>query len=630
MSFLRFSSGFRTRFSPIAEEDLTFKLLCPKFVFMPKFTDPNKRYRIRHEANRKSKQYIVVFTKRWADTKDPNNGSPELRKKKSFSTLKEAKSWANHLSDQVDRSHGVIDSLPLSVQTQIIGLCSQLRESGYNPVELLQEALKTASTSVCPIDAITHGSTLVEVGEDFKDKKIGYFIDLYESDPKNSSSKKHRETMSNIKNNLSGLRDLEVGILVNVKKARQEIRPILQAYCERPDVKRLNSLILQRSRLRQVLNYIRTKTESFPTKTDIDDITDFDMLNLNHNLTEARDDYALAPEETLVLMKWFFREKSFCPYYPILAALMGSRYELFTELTWKHFGGRGKIARSTVKIPRDLLKTFRQGKATKTISFKISDIPNLEIWMWYALKVEKDLGFKRHGKLPQDSIRTISTKKIHAARQECLKEWKHCFECEVEEGEEFNWANACGNGFRNGFITFGNRHPVVRKNISNIANDSKSHDHYTDPDKSEAEEQAAVLFDMNPMYLNLVDLEKKTVDTKFLYANLETKQTLWKQEADLYKKEAYRRILESHGIFPNPRSFGAQIERNNKEQGKDLLEPVIRDQVKENEFWQNVSGDKMLYMIYSEEPKDYVDRTLENFTNHPELKNLPSEDKNVF
>ena len=71
---------------------------------------------------------------------------------------------------------------------------------------------------------------------------------------------------------------------------------------------------------------------------------------------------------------------------------------------------------------------------------------------------------------------------------------------------------------------------------------------------------------MIPMYLNQVDLRNKTVDTKFLYVNLETKETIWKQESDLYKKEAYRRILESHGISPNPFSVGAQIERNNKKQ----------------------------------------------------------------
>lgn len=84
-------------------------------------TDPAGRYRIRFEPNRKVKKYIVVFTKKWADTVDPAKGSPELRARKSFATQTEGKHYGKTKSDQADR-FGQFANLSVSLQAQILGL----------------------------------------------------------------------------------------------------------------------------------------------------------------------------------------------------------------------------------------------------------------------------------------------------------------------------------------------------------------------------------------------------------------------------------------------------------------------------------------------------------------------------
>jgi len=575
---------------------VTLYLPCTFSQAMPKYTDPNKRFRIRYEPYRKSKQYLVVFTKRWADKQDPNTSSTELRSKKSFETLQSAKHYANQKADLTDRLAGNLDKLSLSKQSQLIGLATELAESDTDPIKLLQEALRISRLSLDPIKSITQGEDLISLAEDNSDKTIGYFMDKFFADPEQNKNVTASEAISNLKHNFSGLRDIPVGVLINPKKAREAIQPVLQQYCDRPAVKRASSLKHQRSRLRQLLVYIQSQVD-LPTDSDLDQITNLDKYELNHSLIIPKEDYALTAAEILVMLKWFLRQESFCPYYPILVGLMGSRYKLFTELEWKHFGGKGRHANSTIKIPRGLLKTVRQGKTKSSVSFKTSAIPNLEVWLWYALYIENKTKFKKHGSIQKSLVRTLSSKKVRRAREECLQEWKHFFECSTEGDDEFTWQNACENGFRNAFISYGVIHPVVKDNVSLIANDAKSHSHYIDKNKPEADLEAKVLFEMTPMYLHLVDLENKTVDTKYLYASLEEKQKMYHRESNLTKKEIYRRILESHGIFPNKKSIGAIAADENPE-GKESLAESFKQLIPDTSFWGNTAGDKSLYFLY--------------------------------
>ena len=588
---------------------------------MPKYTDPNKRFRIRYEPNRKSKQYLVVFTKRWADKQDPNTSSPELRSKKSFETLQSAKHYANQKADLTDRLAGNLDKLSLSQQSQLIGLATELAESDTDPIKLLQEALRISRLSLDPIQSITQGQDLITLAEDNSDKSIGYFMDKFFADPEQNKNVTASEAISNLKHNFTGLRDIPVGVLINPKKAREAIQPVLQEYCDRPAVKRESSLKHQRSRLRQLLKYIQ-KQVSIPTESDLNQITNLDNYELKHSLIIPKEDYALTAAEILVMLKWFFRPESFCPYYPILCGMMGSRYSLFIELEWKHFGGKGRQANSTIKIPRGLLKTFRQGKTKSSVSFKTSAIPNLEVWLWYALYIENKTEFKKHGSIQKSLVRTLASKKIRRAREQCLQEWKHFFECQSEEDDEYTWQNVCENGFRNAFFSYGVVHPVVKENVSLIANDAKSHSHYIDKNKAESDLEARVLFEMTPMYLNLVDLKNKTVDTKYLYASLDDKQKLYQQETDLAKKEIYRRILESHDIYPNEKSIGALIKKDDDgETG--IIAKSFKRLIPDTPFWQNTAGDKVLYFFYD---VLFEGKSIEQFFS----ENLKNNDKDGY
>ncbi|MDA7623772.1 hypothetical protein N8641_01080 [Akkermansiaceae bacterium] len=587
---------------------------------MPKYTDPNKRFRIRYEPSRKSKQYLVVFTKRWADKQDPNTSSPELRSKKSFETLQSAKHYANQKADLTDRLAGNLDTLSVSKQSQLIGLATELAETDTDPIKLLQEALRISRLSLDPIQSITQGVDLITLAEDNADKTIGYFMDKFFADPEQNKAVTASEAVSNLKHNFSGLRDIPVGVLINPKKAREAIQPVLQEYCDRPAVKRESSLKHQRSRLRQLLKYIQNEV-NIPTDSDLNQITDLKKYQLNHNLIMPKEDYALTAAEILVMLKWFLRPESFCPYYPILCGLMGSRYSLFIELEWEHFGGKGRHANSTIKIPRGLLKTVRQGKSKSSVSFKTSAIPNLEVWLWFALYTEYETKFKKHGSIQKSLVRTLASKKVRREREECLQEWKHFFECSTEGDDEYTWQNVCENGFRNAFISYGVIHPVVKENVSLIANDAKSHSHYIDKNKPESDLEARVLFEMTPMYLNLVDLKNKTVDTKYLYASLEEKQKMYHRESNLTKKEIYRRILESHGIFPNKTSIGSEI-INWDPEGVEWFENATKTVIEDNSFWENTTKDKMLYFLYDEANQD---ESVEQYLQRQISRNTPEE-----
>ena len=102
---------------------------------------------------------------------------------------------------------------------------------------------------------------------------------------------------------------------------------------------------------------------------------------------------------------------------------------------------------------------------------------------------------------------------------------------------------------------------------------------------------------MTPFYLDLVDTENKTVDTTFLYADLKTKEQLWRDESDKYKEEVYRRILEGHGIFPDSTSMGAELEE--LDQDSLLEDERITDLIPDNEFFKNVTKEQLLYWNYS-------------------------------
>jgi len=550
------------------------------------------RWRVRHESHRKHKQFVVVFTKRWVKRQDPNGACPELLSKKTFRTKKEARAYAIEKADLADRLAGSFDILKLSQQSQILGLASELVEYDTDAITLLQEALRICKLSLDPIESMTQGKALIQLAEDNSDKTIGFFMDRYFEDPGLQKAETKTEIISNLKHNFKALREHPVGILINPKKAREVIQPVLQAYCDRPDVTRLSALRTQQSRLRQLLSYIQ-KQIGIPTGGDLDEMTNLEKYSLNHDLLMPREDYALSAGEILVMMKWFFRAESWCPYYPILAALMGTRFKLFNELKWSHFGGKGRLANSTVKIPRDLLKTVRQGKTTRSATFKTSAIPNLENWLWYGLYVEISRGFKKHGNLNKAFIRTLSERRIREERNNCIREWRDYFECSKEVNGDFTWGDVAENGFRNSMISYGVLHEVVKKNVSLITNDYKSHAHYTDTNKPEADLESRILFEMTPMYLELVDLENKTVDERFLYATMEERKEMWVEEEDKYKKEAYKRILESHG------EISWEEQKSNPTKHKDSITGHYEGLDNENrEFWKNTTEDKLVYLQY--------------------------------
>jgi hypothetical protein len=559
------------------------------------YLDPQNRFRIRHEANRTGNKYVVVFTKRWALKQDPSNTNPELRSKKTFKTKTEARKYGTEKADLADRLSGGFDKLRLSQQQQIIGLASELAERDTEPIELLQEALRISKLNLDPIRSLRHGGNVISLAEDHSDKTIGFFMDQFYDDPEINKLETASGIISNIKNNFHGLREVPISVLLDAELAQEHIQPILQEYCNRKNVKRKSSLNHQVRRLRQLLIFIQKKVK-IPRESELNEITNLKKYNLEHNLISSKEDYALTAAEILVMIKWFFREKSFCPYYPILAGLMGVRFSLFTELKWQHFGGRGRKTNSTITIPRGIIKTVKLQQTNKRISFKTSAIPNLECWLWYALYREKLSGFKKHHNFKKDLVRTLSIPHISDARQECIKEWRHFFECEPESNDDYTWQNVAENGFRNAFITMGVRHDVVKKNVSHIADDRKSHDHYIDRNKPEADLEARVLFEMTPMYLELVDLENKTVDTDFLYANLSEKEDMWRKEPDAYKKEAYLRILESHNIFPDP--FSTYVLKDDLPLAVNEFKKHLQDMNDDIEFWNNTTQDKLLYLTY--------------------------------
>ena len=557
-------------------------------------TDPAGRYRIRFEPNRKVKKYIVVFTKKWADTVDPAKGSPELRARKSFPTQTEGKHYGKTKSDQADR-FGQLANLSVSLQAQILGLAEDFTAAGGDPASLLTTAKKIKESGICPIFSMIEGSQLIEVAEGHINDTLGHWIEKYANDPRKQKNRTHSMAVSNLRH-YEGLGEIKLKHLQTEKKAYAVLTPVLQKYVDRPKVKRLKALQNMRNRLRQLFSYTNTHTQ-LPPKHVINSLSRLDSYkDLHHDLSRGKEDYSLSAAEILVMIKHFSQRESFCPTYPVIAALMGARTSMYTELSWLHMGGKGRLGDATVNIPRTLLKTVRQNKTSRGIKFLMKEIPNLSKWLWWCALLECVYGFKRHPLMKSDLLRTMKPQHIREERNKCLLNWKHFFECEVEDSDDYNWNNAAYNGFRNSFITFGVRHPVLRNNVSKIADDYKSHKHYVDQGTADTDLDARVLWEMNPFYLPLVDMDAKTVDTAFIYADLTEKKNLWAKEKNEDRKQVYRLILESHNVYPDQNSWGARLAN-----GSEALIDVVVDFMNEVlvQFFPQ-------HTLFEQIPKDHV------------------------
>jgi hypothetical protein len=63
------------------------------------------------------------------------------------------------------------------------------------------------------------------------------------------------------------------------------------------------------------------------------------------------------------------------------------------------------------------------------------------------------------------------------------------------------------------------------------------------------EKQSNALFNLTPSCLDLVDLDKRTVDKEFIYTDDKDKELMWELEEDPDKKAVYEKILIDLGIL---------------------------------------------------------------------------------
>lgn len=535
--------------------------------------------------------------KRFADRVDPSNTNTTLRKSRSFATKTEAKAWGERVADQAE-ALGRIE-IPLNMQIQILGIASQLQEAGGDPISLLMNATKIQKYGIDPIKALDEGANLVEVAEDHLEDTLGDWIESYANDQNQKKKSTHCQAVSNLRSTYVGLGEIKLKSFCNNKTAIEALTPVLQAYVDKDKVKRIESLQNLRARLRQLLKHTQRKTR-IPKEPVLKHVTNLaNYTELKHDLDEPKEDYALSAAEILVLIKHFSTEEHFCPSYPVVSALMGSRFSLYRELSWEMFGGIGRRGDSTVSIPKKLLKTVKQKKTNRGIQFKVSQIPNLEIWLWWCLYLEHRLEIKRDPRLPKESLRTMSEKKIRISRNKCLTDWEEFFEAPIEEFDEFSWGNAVLNGFRNSFITFGLKHPVVSKSCSKIANDWKSHQHYEDLGKAEPELEGKILFEINPTFLSLVDLEKKEVDTEFLYGNKRDRLKIIAQMPDDHKRLEYQSIMDSLEIQTgnDPDPFPDKDTEPEALEDELLMRPLDLNE----KFFANVIHNKLFWIGWYEE-----------------------------
>lgn len=500
---------------------------------------PLKRWKIVFETDGRKSPYMIRFRPKWRNTLDKTK-HPEIwgaYSPKSFRTKTAAIEKAKAIMAAIDQ-FGSSVTLDSARQANIIRHANELETLGFSPEDILSVAVDTARKGLCASQAIKHGRTIIESSDDYTEYRFKDFIDEFEKHPNAKANRTHKQTIRDLRNQLVGLGDLQFKILHNPRKAIEELRPIFKAYIERDKVAKLSALNTQFSRLRQLLTFMRNKA-LFPTEDLINLLGHPDVYDLDTTSLESpAENYAFRSSEVLLLIKFFSQIDTLEPFYPIICGIMGQRRELYQEFKYEFLDFEDK----SVLLPREYLKPHRQGAIQNSVNFMMSEIPNLYDWLKYA----RDLQAK-HGKPRLNSfVHLHNREKIGAWANECLREYGRHFFCKKDANDNLKWGDIAKNGFRSSFISFGDNHTFVKPNVSAIAADKANHDSYVDPSIKDISKESRTFFSMNPTYLELVDLEKNTIDMGFLYADIERKKQMLNETPNKETREIYERIIKSH------------------------------------------------------------------------------------
>ena len=482
--------------------------------------DKLRRYRVKYEDQRPNKQFVLSFYKKWRDSIDPTGSYKELKKRSTFKTKTEATARAEEIIESITSLGTSAVNVSTDERTQLIALANQLKSLNYNAASILASSIETAKAGFNPQEALDDGLDIAVTLKDYSDYKLQHFIDLYADDYLEQQKKQHSAVVRDLNNQLTGLGDIPVKTFMSLDKSREAIKPILQAYCDKPTTKRFSSLQVMRSRVRQILKYIQPITK-VPTKEVLNQLTVLGDYKLKHRLKAYKPDYAFRASEFLLLIKFFSQEKYLEPLYPIVCGLMGARRQLFQELKWEHID----LDSNEITIPTEITKLGRQGQTDKPIAYTIDTIPNLRSWLEWGLELQENHNKKR------DLLRLKSRETIGTNSNIALDKYKHLFKCKPQEGDDFNWENVAHNAFRNSFMTYALSHPAFTQlDVSVISNDFKSHKSYISSGVASRNKEAKLFFSITPEYLGLVDLDNGTIDTEFLYSPLAAKFALLSKE----------------------------------------------------------------------------------------------------
>ncbi len=503
--------------------------------------DDLKRYRVKEERHRLRKPFVLSFYKRWSDSVDPTGSFKELKTRSTH----ESKDKAIARAEEIIHSLTSLGTSSVNVspdeRTQLISLANQLKTLGYNAANILASSIETAKAGFNPQKALDAGLDIAVTLKDYSDYKLQHFIDLYATDYLEKQKRQHPAVVRDLNNQLKGLGEVPVKTFMSLEKSREALKPILQAYCDKPTTKRLSSLQVMRARIRQILKYIQPITK-VPTEEVLNQITILKHYKLNHNLKAFKPDYAFRTSEFLLLIKFFSQKRYLDPLYPIVCGLMGARRQLFEELTWEHID----LENNEITIPTEITKLGRQGQTDKPIAYTIDTIPNLQAWLLWGLDLHN--GHKQE----RDLLRLKSRETIQDNCNIALTKYRHLFKCKAQEGDDFNWGNVAHNAFRNSFMTYSLSHSAFTQlDVSVISNDFKSHKSYISSGVANRKKEAKLFFSITPAYLDLVDLDNGTIDTEFLYSPLACKFALlaneYKKSPFSSKSATYFSILQERG-----------------------------------------------------------------------------------
>jgi hypothetical protein len=504
------------------------------------FTEKNREWSISFEEGR-PKPFRLKFFKKYCDKADPEDINKDLKGIQGFKTERLAKIHAKKVCDRITDLGKMANATDVNRQTQIIVLTQEIERYGINVIRLLEEARDLAKNEINPIDALVRGGSTASIAEKFPNATLGDFILRYDADSENKKNGTHKLAVKDL-NALGslGLKVIPLLKLASIDSAMEAIQPVLQQYCNRPTVKRFSSLKTQKARLRQLFKFISKVTKGeIPSKYHLDYITDIGNYELSHSLKAEKEDYAFRADEFLILVKFLSQPDTFNPTYPIVCGLMGARAEMYDNLKWSHFD----FTTGQINIPKALTKLSKQGTRNKGINFMMEVIPHLRKWLKWSetlLVANKKKGI---------FLKTIDKGKTGIYKNKCLAVWKDYFLCRPEEGDDYLWENIAHNGFRNMFMSLGLRHPKIKDHVSIISNDYTSHQKYFDYNMADYEKQSNALFNLTPSCLDLVDLDKRTVDKEFIYTDDKDKELMWELEEDPDKKAVYEKILIDLGIL---------------------------------------------------------------------------------